>query len=77
MLPEHKMPITWQARHERATVAAGGTQFQAQAPRLLALGPIRTNLGEASTDADLMQRMFDAAPRHQHCAVAQAVQSLR
>ena len=72
MTPEHQRPVEWQARHRRATVAAGPTQFQAQAPRMLALGPVRATLEEAHADADAMDRLFDLYPSHQWCAAAQA-----
>ena len=77
MAPEHKMPISWQRRHVRATVSAGPTQYQAQGPLMLATGPVRYRLAQAEADADALERAFRGCPMHQWGAAAQAAMSMR
>ena len=72
---EHKMPFSWQKRHDLSTVSAGPTQYQAQAPQMLALGPVRASICDADADADEMDRIFRNCPKSQHGAAAQAMAS--
>lgn len=69
------MPISWQKRHIHATVSAGRDVYQAQAPFMLALGPVRKGLNDAQRDADAFDRMFPLQNDKQRGAVAQAMQA--
>lgn len=69
VFPEHLLSLSWQAKHEKATVASGATQYQPQSPQMFFLGKATKERDAAEKEADLIQQAWDSCPPHQRVAL--------